>query len=299
MDKEVARCVQKLSRVTSRGGNFLLNIGPKPDGTVSAYQTEALQTIGKWVAAHRGSIFDVHTTPFQHTPWGAATWKDNELYLHVAKWPGNGKLRLPDLVSEIQSVHPYSDPSTQYNFTKLPHGGFEIELPKSAPTEFQTVLNVVCDDAIEASQRTVTQTDPNKIELNKDSQIARDFIHGMTYACKVKNVRNTWHFKPTEPGVYSAKLFVDVKAQKPRRNQAIDMSPRPLLVMIGDRTFHLEVPVTPGKAEIEIGQVELSVGKAQQAIVVTDLSKLDPSDSSPARFTLEPLWPERLILTKQ
>lgn len=298
MDKEVARCVQKLSRVTSRGGNFLLNIGPKPDGTVSAYQTEALQTIGKWVAAHRGSIFGVNTTPFQRSPWGTATWKGNELYLHIAKWPRGGKLKLPDLVSEVVDVRLFNDSSVKYKFSKLPDGGVELLLPEKPVNPYQTVISVLCASEVVASQPKVVQTDPHRIELGQDELMNKSFIHGMTYACMVKNVRNHWSFKVKESGTYSAKLFVDVKKQKPRRNQKPDMSPQPVLVSIGEKLFHIDVPVTLGPAEITLGNVELNAGDSLQAIVVKDLSRGESSDDSPRRFSLEPIWPQRIVLSK-
>ncbi|VGO16331.1 hypothetical protein PDESU_04922 [Pontiella desulfatans] len=297
MEKEVARCVQKLSRVTSRGGNFLLNIGPKPDGTVSEYQTEALQSIGVWVDAHRETIFDVHTTPFKRSPWGASTWKENELYLHVAKWPKDGKIRLPDLFSSVEEVRLFTDASVNYSFEALEQGGVVIHVPRTAPEKYQTVITVQCGGEIKTRVPLVTQTNPDKIDLGKDSLVTRDFIHGMSYACRVKNVQGSWKFNPVKSGKYKVTLGADVKKMKLKKNQQPDMEARPVLISIGENLFRVNIPVALGKIEIEVGEVELKAGSCQTVMIVKDTGMNGEGD--PSRFSLEPIWPERLVLIRQ
>jgi alpha-L-fucosidase len=299
MDKEVARCVQKLSRVTSLGGNFLLNIGPKPDGTVSEFQTEALQTIGKWVAAHRGSIFDVHTTPFKRSPWGASTWKNNELYLHVAKWPKDGKIRLPDLLGSVSEVRLFADASVKYSFDELEQGGVLIHVPKTVPEEYQTVNTVLCDGEISARAPRVVLTDSKQIVLGKDSLVTRDLIHGMSYACKVKNVQSCWNFEPTTSGKYMVTLRANVKTMKPSKKQKVDTSPRPVLASIGQKLYRVDIPVTPGKVDVELGVVELNAGSCQSVTIVKNTAMDGESGGTPSRFSLEPIWPEQLLLIRQ
>ncbi|NOQ41066.1 MAG: hypothetical protein GQ563_01000 [Desulfuromusa sp.] len=299
IDEEVARCVQKLSRVTSLGGNFLLNIGPKPDGTVSDFQTNALKIIGEWVKKNRGSIFDVNTTPFKRSTWGAATWKENELYLHIADWPSDGKLIIPDLVSNVKEVHLYADNATKYTFNKRKEGGIEIIVPTISPDKYQTVMTVVCDSTIKAANPVVIQTETDKIVLGTETLIVKNFVHGMQYANTVKAVKTSWTMKPTVTGKYDIKLKVVVDKQKVKSGRTVDMSPRSVIIVIGNKLFRKKIPVTLGKAEFEIGVIELTAGVPVNVIIAKDPATFVVGKSGIKGFELNPIVPETMIFTKQ
>lgn len=80
----------------SMGGNMLLNIGPKDDGSIAQTQQDRLDAIGQWMRVHGEAIFGSTASPFTRAPaWGRATVKGNVLYCHVMNWPAEGKLTLP------------------------------------------------------------------------------------------------------------------------------------------------------------------------------------------------------------
>ncbi len=57
MDKQLDKQIGKLAMITSKGGNFLLNIGPMADGTVLEYEQEVLRNIGRWMKVHGEAIY--------------------------------------------------------------------------------------------------------------------------------------------------------------------------------------------------------------------------------------------------
>ncbi len=93
------------------GGNFLLNIGPDPDGFIPPWQAEILEVVGRWVNEHHEAVFgtvatDVaRPTPKSHqgNSCGFFTAKGNALYFFLYEWPGR-ETRIPCLRTEISSV---------------------------------------------------------------------------------------------------------------------------------------------------------------------------------------------------
>ena len=94
-----------LIRVCSRGGNYLLNIGPRGDGSVVEFEQNVLLNIGNWLTRNGEAIYGTSADPF-HVPfeWGAITSRENKLYLHVLSQPKNGNIVLPGLDGKISKA---------------------------------------------------------------------------------------------------------------------------------------------------------------------------------------------------
>ena len=92
--KSAEQLIRTLVDIASKGGNFLLNIGPTGDGSIPAESVDRMQTIGKWMAVNGESIYGTSTSPIGTPDWGRVTQnvKKKTLYLHVFDWPTDGKL---------------------------------------------------------------------------------------------------------------------------------------------------------------------------------------------------------------
>jgi alpha-L-fucosidase len=101
--KSVQTLVRMLSDISSKGGNFLLNIGPKADGSIPPESIERLEAMGRWMDVNGEAIYAAEAGPFpRRLSWGRVTRKNTEqggttLYLHVWDWPSDGKILLPTL----------------------------------------------------------------------------------------------------------------------------------------------------------------------------------------------------------
>lgn len=93
--KSSADLIRKLADICSKGGNFLLNVGPTAEGEFPAACIERLRDMGRWLKTNGDAIYGTTAGPFAHLSWGVATRKGNKLYLHVFDWPKDGKLRVP------------------------------------------------------------------------------------------------------------------------------------------------------------------------------------------------------------
>jgi len=101
--KSVRQILRNLSDISSKGGNFLLNVGPTADGRIPDASIERLESVGRWMAVNSESIYATEAGPFpRRLPWGRVTQKRADdgsasLYLHIWEWPADGRLVLPTL----------------------------------------------------------------------------------------------------------------------------------------------------------------------------------------------------------
>ena len=108
--KSSADLIRKLVDIASKGGNFLLNVGPTGEGEIPAPSVERLEAMGEWMKVNGRAIYGTQANPFPETPsWGRITRAKNEdgsdrLYLHVFDWPSDGTLELSGLLSEPRAV---------------------------------------------------------------------------------------------------------------------------------------------------------------------------------------------------
>ena len=88
--------LRSLINVVSHGGNFLLNIGPRGDGSVVKFESDVLKEIGAWLKENGEAIYGTEASPFREDfAWGKSTRKGNKLYLILSgKYPTNGTIEL-------------------------------------------------------------------------------------------------------------------------------------------------------------------------------------------------------------
>lgn len=101
--------IRQLIDTASKGGNYLLNVGPDATGTIPPASIERLRAIGQWLEVNAESIHGTKAGVFPRLPWGRSTTRvlpngDTAIYLHVFDWPQDGRLLVPGLVSEVVSV---------------------------------------------------------------------------------------------------------------------------------------------------------------------------------------------------
>ncbi len=140
--KSTEDLIRKLIDIASKGGNFLLNVGPKPDGTFPDEAIERLEGIGQWMAKNSESIYGTKASPFQQLPWGRCTRKTvrhtTTLYLHVFDWPKNGQLLVPGLRNTTGQAYTLADKrvlSVGYS-----PEGLTISVPEQAPDSVSSTV---------------------------------------------------------------------------------------------------------------------------------------------------------------
>jgi alpha-L-fucosidase len=109
--KTTETLVRNLVDIASKGGNFLLNVGPTADGEFPAESVERLAQIGDVMRVAGESIRGTSASPFPSLPWGRCTQRrlnasTTRLYLHVWDRPRDGVLVVPGLLNEVRRARP-------------------------------------------------------------------------------------------------------------------------------------------------------------------------------------------------
>ncbi len=155
--KSTEDLVRKLVDVVSKGGNFLLNVGPTAEGQIPRPSIERLAGIGRWMEANGRSIYGTTASPFQRLPWGRCTAKPGVLYLHVFDWPGDGKLLAPGLQNDVTQAYLLADDARAELTTKRTDEGVVVRVPAEAPDAIDTVVVLEIDGEPRVMQRAVKQ----------------------------------------------------------------------------------------------------------------------------------------------
>jgi len=138
--KSVKVLIQNLANVASKGGNFLLDVGPTPEGTIQPEFVERLQAMGQWMKVNGDSIYGTTYGPWQDLAFGKSTAKGKTVYLHVFDWPSNHELELPALASRVSRVTLLAT-GHKTRFTQK-QDRLLIKVPSAAPDPNDSVLKI-------------------------------------------------------------------------------------------------------------------------------------------------------------
>lgn len=136
--KEPRELIQMLVDIVSKGGNFLLNVGPNAYGVIPEVCQSTLRETGEWLKTNGEAIYGTEASPFPYLYWGRATRKGQKLYLHVFDWPKDGKLVVP-MDNKIKSAVLLANPALNLKINKT-KGQVIIQLPIYAPDKNASVV---------------------------------------------------------------------------------------------------------------------------------------------------------------
>jgi alpha-L-fucosidase len=135
--KSTRQLIQYLVSAAGSNANFLLNVGPRPDGTIQPEFVAGLKEMGGWLAKNGEAIYGTRGGPITPRPWGVTTQKGNKIYVHILDWQDPAIL-LPRLPRKIASANFLKDGSkAQYTESDL---GLLVKIPQTAVDEYDTIL---------------------------------------------------------------------------------------------------------------------------------------------------------------
>jgi len=127
--KSAKDLIQYLVRASGNNANFLLNIGPMPNGTIQPEFVERLHAIGAWLAKNGESIYGTRGGPIAPQKWGVSTQKGNKVFVHLLA-ASTGALLLPKIDIEIERAYMMTN-GDKVNVMSIERGTLLI-LPTSA-----------------------------------------------------------------------------------------------------------------------------------------------------------------------
>ncbi|HLP36346.1 alpha-L-fucosidase [Lacibacter sp.] len=151
--KSLKTLIQNTVDIASKGGNYLLNVGPKADGTFPQESIDLLKGVGVWMKVNGESIYGTKASPFGLFPWGRCTKKENNgnttLYFTVFEWPKDGKLSIPGLKNQIVSAKLLANGTALK--TEKNNDGLLITVPEKAVDANATVIKVEVKGIVDAA----------------------------------------------------------------------------------------------------------------------------------------------------
>jgi alpha-L-fucosidase len=202
LDGKIREHITKLVEVVSRGGNYLLNIGPKGDGEVPEFEVNVLRGIGKWVHQNGEAIYAAKPQPFRQLDFGYATVKPNRLYLFVRDWPADGKLRLPGLRTKLTRASFLGDAAK----SSLTIGPDFIGVQRRLETPPLTVIEAEYDGPLQVTPPLIQPSDSGAVTLlDKDADHFMNY-NGYGYYDPPTVYKQKWSFRVQRPGRYAIEL---------------------------------------------------------------------------------------------
>jgi alpha-L-fucosidase len=220
--------IRKLSDIVSKGGNFLLNVGPTAEGEIPAPSIERLQQVGRWMKVNNEAIYGTTASPFTKLAWGRATTKlrkdGGTLYLHVFDWPADGKLVVPGLRSKIKSAVVLA--SKKKVTAQAGDEATVLQLPGAAPDPIASIIKVELGSALDVVKIWPRQADNGSVSL---TAMDADIHNVLGTDARVESKRGPafignwgdarawvgWKFRIDRPGKFdvTAELAAEAPAQ--------------------------------------------------------------------------------------
>jgi alpha-L-fucosidase len=176
--KSVEKLLTNLIDIASKGGNYLLNVGPTSEGVIPQPEVDRLEAIGHWLKVNGDAIYGTSGTPFRRpVEFGRVTQKPGKMFLHVFDWPKDGKLSLP-LTSKVTKAYLLAAPDKTLDVSTS-ETGTTITLTGDAPDKIASVVVAELDGppqtfapAIRAKEAGVFDLDATDADLSGGAKMA-------------------------------------------------------------------------------------------------------------------------------
>ena len=213
LQRQIKKQIRNLSKITCMGGNYLLNIGPKSDGSVVAYEQNVLKGIGAWTKIHKEAIFNTEVNPFKKLSWGYSSLRTTakKLYLHVFDWPKNGALVIPGLQNKIKDAYHLSDPNKKSLSSNQKGIDQVITIGETATNENLSVVVVEYEGELSIIDPVIVPEKNGSILLKDETAIKHGKYGMLSYRSIIKDDNRTWDLFVEEAGTYEVQLIYKLK----------------------------------------------------------------------------------------
>lgn len=241
-----------LFEIASKGGNYLLNVGPDATGVIPDESVQILKRVGDWMAINHEAIYGTQASPYTvEFPWGNITRKSGKLYLGIYNWPSD-KFYLEGLTNKVKKVYLLATPATPVPFKatynkQTQHHRLQISLPKQAPDKIVSVVVVETDGDAQV-EKTVAQQQDGKVQLHgavantrKGEAPARlnYFAHGGGAGGWTDTaIHLSWQFNIEKPGAYQVDI---VSAETGSHGNPVWLSGHQVKIQSGVQQFETKI----------------------------------------------------------
>jgi len=216
--KSAGDIIKRMVTIVSKGGNYLLNVGPTGEGLIPAPSVNILKSVGAWMDKNSESIYGTSPSPFpKELSWGFCTRKGDRLYLHVFDWPADGILNLEGLNNRIRKASLLTDRAETLKVNRDESGRWLISLPEARPDPIDSVVVLQIAGA--------PDIDPLVVQQKTGEPVGLDYLTASTQGKAVKRFNRKgeegqfhiskmegpedvieWHVNIVDPGMYDVSI---------------------------------------------------------------------------------------------
>lgn len=284
--KSAETLIRNLVDIASKGGNYLLNVGPTAEGVIPQPQVDLLKQVGAWMKVNSEAIYGTTASPCNRPQWGRITKKEHDgnttLYLNVFDWPADGKLFLP-LDNAVESCHLLTDASRVFQ-TKTDADGTTVMLAGQAPDPISSVVvmeikglpSITAANSIQQKKDGSVSLPANKAIINNvlgshvEYESEKDCIGNWTKAKATVD----WTFNVSKPGTF--KVVAQAASQKDSAFNVALAGEKVDVAMSASGGYESFTPVEIGTFEIrQPGEYTLTVAPAKKGWNPVNLRSLE------------------------
>lgn len=138
--KSTKELIQYLVRAAGYNANFLLNVGPMPNGKIQPEFARRLNEIGQWMAKYGESIYGTRGGPLEPTENYVTTRKENKTYVHVLKWAVEDHLILPIGMGKVKKAWKFDGETHEALQIHEHPQGLIVTVPKDQHNDIDTII---------------------------------------------------------------------------------------------------------------------------------------------------------------
>jgi alpha-L-fucosidase len=138
--KSVNQIIHYLVNAAGRNANFLLNVGPMPNGKIQSEFTDTLKQVGKWMRQYGKSIYGTRGNIMPPQDWGVVTSKDKTIYIHILKNTGQASIHIEGINDKIKNCQ-LMDTNQNVKF-KQDKTGVTISLNEIGLDDIDTIIQI-------------------------------------------------------------------------------------------------------------------------------------------------------------
>ncbi len=131
--------IQYLVKAAGHDANFLLNVGPMPNGKIQTEHVELLKQVGEWLTTNGETIYGTHGGPLAPRDWGVTTQKENKVFVHLLHWT-DGSIVIPTWGKKIKTARLFQD-KTAIKFSVTDYG-IALKIPAEKMNDIDTVIEL-------------------------------------------------------------------------------------------------------------------------------------------------------------
>jgi alpha-L-fucosidase len=138
--------IHKLVDIVSKGGNYLLNVGPTAEGLIPQPSADRLRAMGAWLRVNGDAVYGTTAGPLQGLGWGRSTFQagsgstPDRMFLHVFYWPNEGRLTVPAFGRNVSRAYLLADAAHTPLRVSAAEAGWSIQGPAATPDRVDTVV---------------------------------------------------------------------------------------------------------------------------------------------------------------